>query len=107
MLRKLIKYEFKATGRIFFPLYLALIIIAFIQRLFFQFNIENMGSIVINILSLIVPSLFGAIVMAICVVTFIMTIQRFYKNSSFRNVPFHHAVCSACSDSTGGSLAGT
>ena len=55
MLRKLIKYEFKATGRIFFPLYLALIIIAFIQRLFFQFNIENMGSIVINILSLIVP----------------------------------------------------
>ena len=39
-----------------------------------------MGSIVINILSLIVPSLFGAIVMAICVVTFIMTIQRFYKN---------------------------
>ena len=36
MLRKLIKYEFKATGRIFFPLYLALIIIAFIQRLFFQ-----------------------------------------------------------------------
>ena len=50
MLRKLIKYEFKATGRIFFPLYLALIIIAFIQRLFFQFNIENMGSIVINIL---------------------------------------------------------
>lgn len=80
MLRKLIKYEFKATGRIFFPLYLALIIIAFIQRLFFQFNIENMGSIVINILSLIVPSLFGAIVMAICVVTFVMTIQRFYKN---------------------------
>ena len=35
------------------------------------------------------------------------SLQRFYKNSSFRNVPFHHAICSACSDSTGGSLAGT
>ena len=56
MLRKLIKYEFKATGRIFFPLYLALIIIAFIQRLFFQFNIENMGSIAVSYTHLTLPT---------------------------------------------------
>ena len=80
MLIKLLKYEFKATGRIFLPLYLALIVISFIQRLFLQFNIGSMGDVVVNILSLIVPSMFGAIIIAICVVTFVMIIQRFYKN---------------------------
>ena len=33
MLRKLMKYEFTATGRIFLPLYGALIVVAFIQRM--------------------------------------------------------------------------
>jgi hypothetical protein len=41
MLKKLLKYEFQATGRIFLPLYGALIVVAFIQRLFLAFNLTS------------------------------------------------------------------
>ena len=34
MLRKLMKYEFMATGRVFLPLFAALLIISAINRLF-------------------------------------------------------------------------
>ena len=42
MLKKLLKYEFIATGRIFLPLYGALIVVSFLQKLFFDFNFGNM-----------------------------------------------------------------
>ena len=80
MLKKLLKYEFQATGRIFLPLYGALIVVAFIQRLFLAFNLNSLDSLALNILTAMVPTIFGALIMAICVVTFIMMIQRFYKN---------------------------
>lgn len=80
MLRKLLKYEFQATGRIFLPLYGALIIVAIIQRVFLAFNLNNLDSFALNILTASVPTLFGALIFGICVVTFIMMIQRFYKN---------------------------
>lgn len=80
MLKKLLKYEFQATGRIFLPLYGALIVVAFIQRLFLAFNLNSLDSLALNILTAMVPTIFGALIMAICVVTFIMMMQRFYKN---------------------------
>ena len=51
MLRKLMQYEFTATGRIFLPLYGALIVVAFIQRLFLNFNIGNMENLSLGILA--------------------------------------------------------
>ena len=45
MLKKLLKYEFIATGRIFLPLYGALLIVAFIQRLFLNLNFVNLETI--------------------------------------------------------------
>lgn len=80
MLRKLLKYEFKATGRIFLPLYGALLLIAAIERLFLNFNLHNVDSLALDMLSLTVPTIFAVLFCAVCVVTFVMMIQRFYKN---------------------------
>ena len=74
MLGKLLKYEFKATGRTFLPLYLAIILVAFINGLFFKpsGNLNNMQSIGI----LVLVGLF----VALGVLTIIVTVQRFNKN---------------------------
>ena len=78
MLRKLMKYEFTATGRIFLPLYGALIVVAFIQRLFLNFNIGNMENLSLGILASSVPMLFLILLVAVFVTSFIMMIIRFY-----------------------------
>ena len=81
MLRKLMQYEFTATGRIFLPLYGALIVVAFIQRLFLNFNIGNMENLSLGILASSVPMLFLILLVAVFVTSFIMMIIRFYKIS--------------------------
>lgn len=74
MLGKLLKYEFKATGRTFLPLYLAIIVVAFINGLFFKpsGNLNNMQSIGI----LVLVGLF----IALGVLTIVVAVQRFNKN---------------------------
>ena len=78
MLRKLIKYEFKATGRILLPLYGALIITAIINRLFIGFNSDSraLGKLHIQLLML----LYVALIVGIGIMTFIIIIQRFNNN---------------------------
>lgn len=74
MLGKLIKYEIKATGRIFLPMYLALIVFAIINH-FMPFNSDNFTfpqGIALTIYILIFVGMF--------VTSFIVMIQRFYKN---------------------------
>jgi hypothetical protein len=73
MLRKLLKYEIKATARIFLPLYLVLVAFGFINRIFLspdEFGAPSMITMMLYILILV-----GTFVM-----TFIVMIQRFYKN---------------------------
>ena len=72
MLGKLIKYEFMATGRVFLPLFAALLIVSAINRLFQNLNLE-------------VPAVIGVIlsvilIVGILVLTLILTLQRFQKN---------------------------
>lgn len=72
MLGKLMKYEFKATGRIFLPLFAALLIVSGVNRLFIDLNFT-------------VPQVIGitlsvVIIVAICVISLIITLQRFYRN---------------------------
>ena len=83
MLRKLMKYEIKATGRILLPLYGALIAFALINKIFFfgttpldKLNFEFLGGIpaALSIFA------YGCIMAAIFIVTFFVIIQRFYKN---------------------------
>ena len=73
MLSKLLKYELKATGRIFLPLFLALLLFAGINRFTLspdEFDAPAMISMIMYII----------IMVGMFVMTFIMMIQRFYKN---------------------------
>jgi len=72
MLGKLMKYEFKATGRIFLPLFVALLAVAAVNRLFISMNF-TVPKIIGTTLSVIM-------IVAICVIALILTLQRFYRN---------------------------
>ncbi len=72
MLGKLIKYEFKATGRVFLPLFGALLIVAIVSRLFMTLRFQT-PMIIGIVLSVIM-------IVAIFVITLIITLQRFYRN---------------------------
>lgn len=72
MLGKLIKYEFAATGRIFLPLFGALIVAALISRLFIilRFQVPSIIGVTISVI----------LIIAVFVIALIITLFRFYKN---------------------------
>lgn len=72
MLGKLIKYEFRATGRIFLPLFGALIVAALISRLFIilRFQVPSIIGVTISVI----------LIIAVFVIALIITLFRFYKN---------------------------
>ncbi|MCL2411039.1 MAG: hypothetical protein FWC97_05275 [Treponema sp.] len=72
MLGKLMKYEFIAMGRVFLPLFGALLTFAAINRLLTRLPNTTPAAISIIVVSVLI----GAII----VVTLILTIQRFRKN---------------------------
>ena len=82
MLRKLIRYEFLATGRIFLPLYGAFLVMSFILRGFMEmqsaWRIEMEG--VMNLLAVIPITLYVCLFIATVVGSVLVAIQRFYKN---------------------------
>lgn len=80
MLNKLLKYEFQATGRMFLPAYGVLIILAAIQRVMLELDIYSSNNVTVNILAMIVPAVFFAAVVAVCVLTLVAMINRFHKN---------------------------
>lgn len=74
MLGKLLKYEFRATGRLFLPLYGALVIFALINALLLSFReIPQLPAVLAMLVYILLA-------IAVFVVTFIVMIQRFYKN---------------------------
>lgn len=76
MLKKLLKYELKATARIFLPLYAVLLSVAIVNRfLFLVMNPYEWETP--RVLSMIV---FISIMVGMFVITFFMMIQRFYQN---------------------------
>lgn len=84
MLRKLMKYEFKATGRGLLPLYGALLGFALITRILFKGGLDErindtfgtFGSIA----NMICVFAYGFTMAAVFVATFFIIVQRFYKN---------------------------
>lgn len=82
MLRKLLKYEIKATARILLPLYLVVLLFGFINRFLNPFNaIEASNSFNLHaVLSMFSIILYIGLIVGIIVMTFIIMIQRFYKN---------------------------
>ena len=75
MLRKLLKYEIRATSRTFLPMYALLIVFALINKFFIAVNSETL-----RIPMIIAMSVFVIIIVGICVMTLVVTIQRFNKN---------------------------
>jgi len=75
MLSKLLKYELKATGRIFLPLFLALLMFAGITRFISTIGPEKGGTP-----ETISMAIYIIIMVGMFIMTFIMMIQRFNKN---------------------------
>ena len=75
MLGKLLKYEIKATGRIFLPLYGLILILAVINRIFLSLNVDSF-----NIPTMISMTVYIILIVAVFVMTLVVIIQRFYKN---------------------------
>lgn len=84
MLGKLLKYEFKSTSRILLPLYGALLLFAFINKIFFFGTSNNLNTVDFKLLNGIPAAIsiftYGATMAAVFIVTIFIIIQRFYKN---------------------------
>lgn len=78
MLGKLIKYEFKGSGRVLLPLYGLVLVLAIITKIFNGMSIYKFGSLG-SITMGIVAFAYGLTIMAIMLTTVFLIIQRFSK----------------------------
>ena len=79
MLRKLLKHELRATGRIMLPLYLILVLAAVLAN--FSMRVLNSYDIrLLNVISIIILSLFFITLIGVGVMSLVLMIQRFWKN---------------------------
>ena len=72
MLRKLMKYELMATGRVYLPLFAALIVISIVNRLLSYLNTNTPQVIGVVIAVVLIVGIF--------VLTLVLTLQRFRQN---------------------------
>ena len=79
MLGKLLKYELRATGRTFWPLFLGILIFGLINR-FFVMGYSDSPGLTYNILEGISMFIYGALITGASVAIIIVIIQRFYRN---------------------------
>lgn len=77
MLAKLLKYEFKATGRVLLPVYAVLLVLSLLAG--DRFDKIPWGSWY-GIVQGLIMMLYGCVFGAALVVTVLLLIQRFYKN---------------------------
>jgi len=82
MLAKLMKYEIKATARIFLPMYAVLLVFAIINRLLNPFHtFETQGTFNLQVLlGALSTVLYFILIIAVFVIALVISIQRFYKN---------------------------
>lgn len=79
MLRKLLKHEFRATGRIMLPMYLVLLVTALGSNLAGRGMLDGRSE-VLNILGVLIVMAFGFAICGVLLMSFVLMIQRFYKN---------------------------
>ena len=79
MLRKLLKHEFRATGRIMLPLFLILLVTA-VGANFSVRGMLDTGSRFLNVLGALLVMAFVIAIMGVCVMSMVVMVQRFYKN---------------------------
>ena len=80
MLKQLLKYEFKATKRLYFGLYLALALLSVVLGVSFRQENARFDNTNFGRLEVILMVLYLSVIFAIAVLCFVSTVQRFYKN---------------------------
>ncbi|SFP49665.1 hypothetical protein SAMN05216343_10874 [Oscillibacter sp. PC13] len=79
MLIKLMKHEFRATGRVMGPLYLVLLVTAIGANLSTRGLLETNSSF-LNMLGGLLVVAFVFAIMGVCLMSLVLMVQRFYKN---------------------------
>lgn len=79
MLGKLLKYEIRATRRIFLPLYGLIVVCALLIRTFTALNLQHANGMA-SVPFIITMIIYCLLIAATFVMTLIVTIQRFNKN---------------------------
>lgn len=84
MLRKLVKYEWKATARTLLPLYLGVILLAVLNRILWApwmgFGESYSSNVNPGVAQGIAMTVYISVIVASFVVTLVILIQRFYKS---------------------------
>ncbi len=79
MLRKLLKHEFRATGRVMLPMYLILLVTAVGSNLAGRGMLDGRSDL-LRTLGVLIVMAFGIAITGVCLLAFVLMIQRFYKN---------------------------
>lgn len=79
MLKKLMKHEFRATGRIMLPLLLLVLVFAVGGNIAVNSLLET-GNRVLNTLGIVLLTAFVIAIMTSCAVSFVLMVQQFYRN---------------------------
>jgi len=79
MLGKLLKHEFRATGRIMLPVYGAVLLLALLANVSIRMLSGNVGPLLSIFFGLIVAA-FGICIVAAGVMTLVLMVKRFYTN---------------------------
>ena len=80
MLGKLLKYEFRATARVFLPMYVLLLVMSAVARLVYGAQMNEAQGTLLNILTVVVTVAVIGLVFAVAVVTLLLICRRFWNN---------------------------
>ncbi len=80
MLGKLLKYEFRATARVFLPMYALLAVMSAAARLVYGAQMSRAQGTLLNILTVVVTVAVIGLLAAVGVVTLILICRRFWNN---------------------------
>ncbi len=79
MLRKLMKHELRASGRIMLPLSLVVLITA-VGGNFSVRGLMETDNQILNLLGVLLMAAFVIAIAAVCIMAFLLMLERFYKN---------------------------
>ena len=80
MLGKLLKYEFRATARVFLPMYVLLLVMSAVARLVYGAQMNEAKGTLLNILTVVVTVAVIGLLFAVAVVTLLLICRRFWNN---------------------------
>ncbi len=80
MLGKLLKYEFRATARVFLPMYALLLVMSFVARLVYGAQMTEAQGTLLTVLTVVVTIAVIGLLVTVAVVTLLLICRRFWNN---------------------------